>query len=59
MLTDEGVARKTSVQVGASDDEFQELTSGIDGDVEIVVGPDRELRHLLDGDRLDATRVEL
>ncbi len=58
-VNDDGVARKTPVQVGASDDEFQELTSGIDGDVEIVVGPDRELRHLLDGDRLDATRVEL
>lgn len=58
-VNDDGVARKTAVQVGTSDDEFQELTSGIDGDVEIVVGPDRELRHLLDGDRLDATRVEL
>lgn len=58
-VNEDGVARKTPVQVGASDDEFQELTSGIDGDVEIVVGPDRELRHLLDGDRLDATRVEL
>ena len=58
-VNDDGVARKTPVQVGTSDDEFQELTSGVDGDVEIVVGPDRELRHLLDGDRLDATRVEL
>ncbi len=58
-VNDDGVARKTPVQVGTSDDEFQELTSGIDDDVEIVVGPDRELRHLLDGDRLDATRVEL
>ena len=58
-VNDDGVARKTPVQVGNSDDEFQELTSGIDGDVEIVVGPDRELRHLLDGDRLDATRVEI
>lgn len=58
-VNDDGIARKTPVQVGTSDDEFQELTSGIDDDVEIVVGPDRELRHLLDGDRLDATRVEL
>ncbi len=58
-VNDDGVARKTPVQVGASDDEFQELTSGVDGNVEIVVGPDRELRHLLDGDRLDTTRVEL
>ena len=58
-VNDDGVARKTPVSVGASDDEFQELTSGIDDEVEIVVGPDRELRHLLDGDRLEATRVEL
>ncbi len=58
-VNDGGVARKTPVQVGASDDEFQELTSGVEGDVEIVVGPDRELRYLLDGDRLDTTRVEL
>lgn len=58
-VNEDGVARKTPVQVGASDDEYQELTSNIDGEVEIVVGPDRELRHLLDGDRLEATRVEL
>jgi len=58
-VNEDGVARKTAVEVGASDDEFQELTSGIDSEVEIVVGPDRELRHLLDGDRLEATRVAL
>ncbi len=58
-VNDGGVARKTQVEVGISDDEFQELTSGVEGEVEIVVGPDRELRHLLDGDRLEATRVEL
>ncbi len=58
-VNEDGVARKTPVQVGASDDEYQELTSNIEGEVEIVVGPDRELRHLLDGDRLEATRVEL
>lgn len=58
-VNEDGVARKLAVEVGASDDEFQELTSGIDSEVEIVVGPDRELRHLLDGDRLEATRVAL
>ncbi len=58
-VNDGGVARKMPVEVGASDDEFQELTSGVDDDVEIVVGPDRELRHLLDGDRLEAVRVEI
>ncbi|MBT8147773.1 MAG: efflux RND transporter periplasmic adaptor subunit [Gammaproteobacteria bacterium] len=57
-INDDGVARKTQVEVGLSDDEYQELTTTIDGDVEIVVGPNRELRHLLDGDRLDASRIE-
>ncbi|MEZ5491287.1 MAG: efflux RND transporter periplasmic adaptor subunit [Gammaproteobacteria bacterium] len=57
-INDNGVARKTQVSVGLSDDEYQELTTDIDGDIEIVVGPNRELRHLLDGDRLDVTRVE-
>ena len=57
-INDNGVARKTQVEVGLSDDEYQELTTTIDDDVEIVVGPNRELRHLLDGDRLDANRIE-
>lgn len=57
-VNDDGVARKTLVEVGLSDDEYQELISQIDEDVEIVVGPNQELRHLLDGDRLDVTRLE-
>lgn len=58
-VNDAGYARKTKIDVGISDDEYQELTSSIDDDIEIVVGPDQELRHLLEGDRIDATRVEL
>ena len=57
-VNDSGVARKTKVEVGLSDDEFQELMSEIDEDVEIVIGPNQELRHLLEGDRLDATRID-
>lgn len=57
-VNDNGVARKTKVDVGLSDDEYQELLSSIDSDVEIIVGPNQELRHLLEGDRIDATRVE-
>lgn len=57
-VNDDGVARKTKVDVGLSDDEYQELVSSVDEDIEIVVGPNQELRHLLDGDRLDATLVE-
>ncbi|MEQ8952509.1 MAG: efflux RND transporter periplasmic adaptor subunit [Gammaproteobacteria bacterium] len=58
-VNDAGVARKTRIEVGLSDDSYQEITSGIDDGIEIVVGPNQELRHLLDGDRLDTTRVEL
>jgi HlyD family secretion protein len=58
-VNDNGIARKTKIEVGISDDEYQELMSDIDDNIEIIVGPDQELRHLLEGDRIDATRVEL
>ena len=51
-LNDQGVAKKTKVEVGLSDDEFQELLSEIDSDVDVIVGPNRELRNLADGDRI-------
>ncbi len=58
-VNDDGIARKTKIEVGISDDEYQELMSDIDDDIEIIVGPDQELRHLLEGDRIDTTRIEL
>lgn len=58
-VNDGGIARKTKVEVGISDDEYQELMTTIDDSIEIVVGPDQELRHLLEGDRIDTTIVEL
>ena len=51
-LNDQGVAKKTKVEVGLSDDEFQELLSEVDSDVDVIVGPNRELRNLVDGDRI-------
>lgn len=57
-VNDNGIARKTRVEVGISDDEYQELTTGVDGEVQIVIGPNQELRHLLDGDRLEASLSE-
>lgn len=58
-VNDDGIARKTKIEVGISDDEYQELMSDIDDNIEIIVGPDQELRHLLEGDRIDTTRIEL
>ena len=57
-INDNGLARKTLVEVGLSDDEFQEIVTTIDAEFEVVIGPNRELRHLLDGDRLSAIRAE-
>lgn len=53
-INDDGMARKTKVEVGLSDDEYQELISNIDSDVEVIVGPNRELRNLVDGDLINA-----
>ncbi len=57
-VNDDGIARKTKVEVGISDDEYQELMSNIDDGIEIVVGPDQELRHLLEGDRIDTSTTK-
>lgn len=55
-VNDGGIARKTKIEVGLSDDEYQELVSSIDDDVEVIIGPNRELRNLIDGDLLNANR---
>lgn len=48
----DGRARKVEVEVGVSDDAYQEITHGlVEGD-EIVIGPDRMLRTLQDGDAI-------
>jgi len=47
---EEGVARKTEVEVGIADDEFQEIRTGLEVGEQIIVGPDRILRNLNDGD---------
>jgi len=52
-VNDNGIARKTKVEVGLSDDEYQELVSKIDDDIQIVTGPNRELRNLADGDQIN------
>ncbi|MDO9475145.1 MAG: efflux RND transporter periplasmic adaptor subunit [Pseudohongiella sp.] len=54
-VNDNGIARKTQVEVGVSDDEYQEIISGVAAGAQIVVGPDSVLRHLLDGDEIDVT----
>jgi HlyD family secretion protein len=47
-----GRAIKMAVEVGLSDDTYQEIVSGPQAGDEIVTGPDRVLRALEDGDRI-------
>ncbi|HEX6992923.1 MAG TPA: efflux RND transporter periplasmic adaptor subunit [Gammaproteobacteria bacterium] len=54
-VNDGGIARKVEVKVGLSDDAYQEVTEGLAEGDEIVIGPDRVLRTLNDGDRIEAT----
>lgn len=44
--------RRVEVDVGISDDNYQEIRSGLGQGEEIVIGPDRALRNLEDGDRI-------
>jgi HlyD family secretion protein len=48
----EGRATKVPVEVGLSDDTYQEIMSGVSAGDQIVTGPDRVLRGLEDGDRV-------
>ena len=43
-------AERIEVGVGISDDTYQEITGGVSAGDEIVIGPDRVLRNLDDGD---------
>jgi HlyD family secretion protein len=44
--------RRVEIEVGISDDTYQEVTSGLREGDEIVIGPDRILRNLEDGDTI-------
>lgn len=44
---------QVEVEVGISDDTYQEIVSGLSAGDEIAVGPDRVLRNLEDGDRVE------
>jgi HlyD family secretion protein len=48
----DGVARKMSVGTGLSDDEYQEITAGLQRNDRVITGPARVLRRLQDGDEV-------
>lgn len=46
----DGEAQKVEVKVGLSDDTYQEIVDGLQAGDRVIVGPDRVLRSLEDGD---------
>jgi HlyD family secretion protein len=53
-----GTAERVEVEVGLSDDTYQEITSGLKVGDEVITGPDRVLRALEDGDRVEAVEED-
>jgi HlyD family secretion protein len=48
----DGTAKRIAVEVGLSDDTYQEVTSGLSEGEAVIIGPDRVLRALEVGDRV-------
>jgi HlyD family secretion protein len=54
----DGVAKRVPVEVGLSDDTYQEVTSGLTAGDSVIIGPDRVLRALKDGDHVTVKKNE-
>ncbi|WP_265468633.1 efflux RND transporter periplasmic adaptor subunit [Arenimonas daejeonensis] len=51
----DGYARRVVVQVGQSDDRWEEITDGLTAGDRVITGPAKLLRGLMDGDRVRAS----
>ena len=48
----DGQARKVTVQVGLSDDKWEEITSGLQAGDRVITGPGKVVRGLVEGERI-------
>jgi HlyD family secretion protein len=48
----DGIAHRVVVQIGLSDDKWEEVTSGLKAGDRVITGPARTLRGLVEGDRV-------
>jgi HlyD family secretion protein len=58
-VVQDGKAKKTTVELGLSDDANQEVTKGLAAGQTIAVGPARLLRELHDGDAVSARKADV
>jgi len=57
-LDRDGRARKVVVQVGLSDDKWEEITAGVAAGDRVITGPARLLRGLVEGERVSGTLAD-
>jgi len=57
-LYKDGLAKKAEVTLGIADDDFQEVLSGIEKGSMVILGPDKILRHLKDGEAVEISNKE-
>ena len=55
---EDGEVRQVKVTIGLSDDTYQEITDGLSEGDDVIIGPDRVLRNLEDGDNVTAAISE-
>jgi HlyD family secretion protein len=48
----DGLASKVVVETGISDDRWEQVTSGLKAGDRVIVGPAKELRGLMEGERV-------
>ena len=53
-----GIARKTLVTTGLSDDRWESIAGGISAGDRVIVGPSRALRQLRDGQRVTEQKAK-
>lgn len=54
----DGLAAKTQIVTGISDDSFQQVLNGLEQGASIITGPDKIVRHLHDGDRVSIAAAD-
>jgi len=54
----DGAAKKTPVKTGISDDDYQQIKSGLKPGDWVITGPDKLLRYLKDGDKVEKIESE-
>jgi HlyD family secretion protein len=54
----DGQARKVVVEVGMSDDTWEEITSGLKAGDRVITGPGKVVRGLVEGDRVSQAEAK-